>query len=693
VAPVGVPFFLGPPWPFVYHGAALHLTPHRPEAHEERVWRISVSPKPAVTVEPRSTILVVEDEEGIARMIQVLLEARGFDTQVSHSGEEALAHLRANSVDLVLLDVMMPGMDGFEVCRRLKADERWRHIPVVMLTARDAVRDMVLGLEIGADDYITKPFNTEELIARIKVLLRIQGMSQELVRRNRELQALNAVALAVSRTLSPEEIVGGALARTLESLGLSVGLVHLADPKSGELLLQAWRGLPEEPGEEARRLPSETPWARRALELEEPLVLPDAAQAQGIGVPREEPPRPLASTSLRFHDRGLGVLSVVGRPGQPFSPEERALLAAIGRQVAMALENAYLYADSRRKIKEFEALYQLGQTMTSTFNLQDILTRISQTVSTLLHAQAMSLMLLSPDGRALSTVAGYNLSDEALQVVEAIRTRQDVSPSLIAVREKRPVAIPDLSADMVYAPWLQTALERGYGSFLAIPLIAQDRALGCMNLYLTERHEFDADEIQLLSTFASQAAISIENARLFEETRQLAITDELTGLANHRQFYHQLAREVRRAQRYRRPLTLLMLDLDHFKQYNDRYGHLAGDQALRETAEVLRRNARDVDVLARYGGEEFAIILPETDLERAMIQAERSRGAIADHAFRGRESNPQGDLTVSIGVASLTPTMRKIEELVHDADQALYRAKSQGRNRLEMAPIRNRTAV
>jgi diguanylate cyclase (GGDEF)-like protein len=331
--------------------------------------------------------------------------------------------------------------------------------------------------------------------------------------------------------------------------------------------------------------------------------------------------------------------------------------------------------------------------MTSTFNVQDILTRISQTVSTLLHAQAMSLMLLSPDGRTLSTVAGYNLSDEALQVVEAIRTRQDVSPSLIAVREKRPVAIPDLSADMVYAPWLQTALERGYGSFLAIPLIAQDRALGCMNLYLIERHEFDADEIQLLSTFASQAAISIENARLFEETRQLAITDELTGLANHRQFYHQLAREVRRAQRYRRPLTLLMLDLDHFKEYNDRYGHLAGDQALHETAEVLRRNARDVDILARYGGEEFAIILPETDLERAVIQAERTRGAIASHAFRGRESNPQGDLTVSIGVAALTPTMRKIEELVHDADQALYRAKSQGRNRLEMAPIRNRTAV
>jgi len=652
-----------------------------------------VSAMPAVKVEPRSTILIVEDEEGIARMVQILLEARGFSTVVSHSGEEAFARLRAQAVDVVLLDVMMPGMDGFEICRRLKADERWRHIPVVMLTAREAVRDMVLGLEIGADEYITKPFNTEELIARIKVLLRIQGMSQELVRRNRELQTLNAVALAVSRTLSPEEIVKGALTRTLESLGLSTGLVHLIDPKSRDLVLQFWQGLPAEPGEDVCRLAPGTAWAWRALEQEEPLIFPDAAQAEGAGIPQEESPRPLAAIPLRFHDRSLGVLTVIGRPGQSFSPEEVALLAAIGRQVAMPLDNAYLYADSRRKVKEFEALYQLGQTMTSTFNLQDILTRISQTVSTLLHAQAMSLMLLSPDGRTLSTVAGYNLSDEALQVVEAIRTRHDSSPSLVAVREKRPVAIPDLSTDTVHAPRLQSALERGYRSFLAIPLVAQDRALGCMNLYLTERHEFDTDEIQLLSTFASQAAISIENARLFEETRQLAITDELTGLANHRQFYHQLAREVRRAQRYKRPLTLLMLDLDHFKQYNDRYGHLAGDQALRETAEVLRRNAREVDILARYGGEEFAIILPETEMEPAVIQAERTRAAIAGHAFRGRDSNPQGDLTVSIGVATLTPGMRKIEELVHDADVALYRAKSQGRNRLEQAPVSNRTAV
>ena len=648
--------------------------------------RNGVARKPTTANGPRFTILVVDDEEGIARMIQVLLENRGFAALVRHSGREALDCLEAQPVDLVLLDVMMPGMDGYELCRRLKADPRWSRIPVMMLTARDTVTEMIRGLEMGADDYITKPFNTEELVARIKVMLRIQGMSSELVRRNRELQSLNAVALAVSRSLSPGEVMEGALSCALGSLGVDIGLVHLLEPRDGHLVLQAWKGLPAEPDRTQRRLTPDTGWAWAALKGDT-VVLPDAAAVERGDIFPDEPGRPLVAVALRFHERDLGVLTVVGHPGQQLTPDEPSLLAGIGRQAGMALANAQLYAESRRKAREFEALYQVGKTMASTFNLQEILTEISRTVSNLLQAQAMSLMLLSPDGRTLSTAAGYNLFDEALQMTETARHGQGNSPSLIAVRTKRPVVVPDLDADETHAAWLRSAREQGYRSFLSVPLIAQDRALGCMNLYLNSPHELDSDEIQLLSTFASQVAMSIENARLFEETRQLAITDELTSLANHRHFYQQLAREVRRAQRYKRPLTLMMLDLDHFKGYNDSYGHLAGDHALRETAEVLRRNARDVDILARYGGEEFAIILPETDLNQAAFQAERIRAAIATHAYRGKDSSPDGDLTVSIGVATLTLGMRKIEQLVHDADQALYRAKGQGRNRLELAPV------
>ncbi len=260
----------------------------------------------------KSIILIVEDEAGIARMIQVLLEARGFSTVICHAGDEALRRIAHHPVDLVLLDVMMPGMDGYEVCRRLKADPQWRHIPVVMLTAKDTTRDLVRGLEIGADDYITKPFNTEELIARIQVLLRVRGMSLELMRRNRELHSLNAVVLAVNRSLSPEAILDGALSGIIETLGLAAGLVHLVDPGSGCLALRAWRGLGQVPADALRVLTPGSGWAWDALEREDPLLIPDAAQVDGLGIERggaaatlwSDPASVSGPEARRVHRRG-----------------------------------------------------------------------------------------------------------------------------------------------------------------------------------------------------------------------------------------------------------------------------------------------------------------------------------------------------------------------------------------------------
>jgi len=629
-----------------------------------------------------ATILIVEDETGIARMIQVLLEARGFSTAVCHSGDAALARLEAGPADLILLDVMMPGMDGYEVCRRVKANSRWRHIPVVMLTAKDAVRDVVHGLETGAEEYIRKPFNTDELVARIRVLLRIQAMSQALVSRNRELQALNAVAQAVNRSLQPDEILQGGLEQTVASLRLEAGLLHLVEA-DGSLALKAQTGSLPLQGPPPARLRPGPAWAWRALRQGEPLLLVEASQAEGLEARPADPPQPLAAIPLLLHGRPLGVLTVIGRPGQRLGDEEQALLIGLGRQMAIALENASLYAETKRRARQFEALYEVGRTLASTLSLQDILSRIGVAVSGLLEARAISLLLLGADGQSLSAVAGDETPTSDLRRAESLAGGQ--MPSLTAVREKRMVAMPDLARETSYGPWLATALREGYRAFLAVPLLVQDRAVGCLNLYLGERHEPSEEEERLLSTLASQAAIAIENARLFEETRQLAITDPLTGLANHRQFYDQLAREFRRSQRYRRPLTLLMLDLDRFKLFNDTYGHLAGDQALRETAGVLRQNARSVDLLARYGGEEFAIILPETEAERALVQAERVRSSVAGHTLSGLEGEAAKGVTVSIGLASLTPRMRRIEDLVQAADQALYRAKSGGRNRIVVA--------
>jgi len=231
----------------------------------------------------------------------------------------------------------------------------------------------------------------------------------------------------------------------------------------------------------------------------------------------------------------------------------------------------------------------------------------------------------------------------------------------------------------------ETLLKAGIRSSLRLPLIAKGEAIGALFLDSTTPHCYGERELELLVPFSEQLAIAMEKVRLFQETNRLAITDELTGLFNHRHFYHQLEQEFRRAQRYGRPLSLIMLDIDFFKRYNDINGHLAGDQALRLIAGRLRSNTRGVDIVTRYGGDEFGIILPETDLNQALVQAERIRCAMT-RPPPGVQGLTGGEtVTVSLGVACLGPDMRQVEDLVRAADQALYRSKAEGGNQTSPA--------
>jgi diguanylate cyclase (GGDEF)-like protein len=167
-------------------------------------------------------------------------------------------------------------------------------------------------------------------------------------------------------------------------------------------------------------------------------------------------------------------------------------------------------------------------------------------------------------------------------------------------------------------------------------------------------------------------------------TRRLASTDGLTDLCNHRTFQERLLQEVNRANRYNRPLSLLMIDVDHFKLYNDTFGHPQGDLVLQDIARLLKESSRTSDTVARYGGEEFALVLPETDHVSAEKLANRLREQVEQHHFPGQERMPEGTLTVSIGVAMHTFTGTK-EALLRAADAALYTAKRAGRNRVCVA--------
>lgn len=201
--------------------------------------------------------------------------------------------------------------------------------------------------------------------------------------------------------------------------------------------------------------------------------------------------------------------------------------------------------------------------------------------------------------------------------------------------------------------------------------------------------ELNARIYASLRTKALQDELRMKNKQLEEllgKVEYMAITDALTGLYNRRRFHDVLSKEFERSTRYANPVSLIMLDIDHFKKVNDNYGHQTGDTVLREVGNIITASIRDIDIASRFGGEEFMVVLPNTEKENAKVGAERMRAAIAQHIFPEIE----GPITVSIGVAGLPdPALANEDRLVRCADYALYRAKQNGRNRIEISTGRD----
>ena len=451
-------------------------------------------------------VLVVDDIPANVKLLEARLMADYFDVLCAQSGKEALEILALNMVDIVLLDVMMPEMDGFEVCRRIKANPQTMHIPVVMVTALDQVSDRVMGLEAGADDFLTKPLNDMALISRVKSLVRIKMMTDELRSR----------------------------ASTSEQMGLDDGgfMTKLQNQEGGRVLL-------------VDDMRSSTERIRKQVRGEYELVFENDLQM----------------ALRRCADEDLDCV-----------------LVNLGTQT-------------------FDAL------------------RLCAQLRSLESTRMLPILVLADE------------SDQGR---------------------------------------IMRSLDLGVNDYVRQP-VDRNELLARIKTQVLRKRYLDAlrDSIQ--------------------HSMELAVLDGLTKLYNRRYMTTHLNSLLAAAREREKPLTLLLMDIDHFKSVNDTHGHDAGDEVLQEFSNRIRKNTRGIDLVCRYGGEEFVVIMPDTDHALATVVAERIRKKVFEKPFIIHKGRDMLDVTVSIGLASVQNGSESQDRLLKRADNALYQAKESGRNRVVAA--------
>ena len=328
--------------------------------------------------------------------------------------------------------------------------------------------------------------------------------------------------------------------------------------------------------------------------------------------------------------------------------------------------------------KELSVLLQINQEMSTTLDLNMLFDKVLNSLKDLIECQVVILLMYNPGAEVLEVSHALGIDKEAMVDV-TFKLTEGISGETARTRSTNYVA--DLKIDKRYLSYKKSLTV--FGSMLSIPLVTHNKLCGVLNLHKDKIGSFDGDEIALSQAVANQAAIAIENAQLYKQATELSVTDALTGLSNRRHFQDILNREFVLTQRYSAALSIIMIDIDHFKNYNDSNGHLQGDVVLKKVATSLLHNTRGIDLTCRFGGEEFVILLPKTTTQGAMIAAEKLRSVIEKEIFNGeQESQPGGRLTLSLGVASYPVDSNDIQNLLELADRALYKAKEQGRNRV-----------
>ncbi|MBI5555464.1 MAG: diguanylate cyclase [Elusimicrobia bacterium] len=345
----------------------------------------------------------------------------------------------------------------------------------------------------------------------------------------------------------------------------------------------------------------------------------------------------------------------------------------------LTLENKELLSSLTVEKSKLESVLEIGKRMASILDLRQLIDFIVKKTTEVLKAEKGSLMLLDEATGQLIIKGAIGLSTD---VINSTKMKIGDKIAGFVIKYGEAMLVENIEID----PRTKRENRPHYlgKSFISVPLVHKDKVHGVLSV--AEKKDngleiFTEDDLNYLSIIINYAAVAIENARLYEEVRNLAITDSLTGLFNHRYFQEQLAKEINRAKRYGRPLSLVMFDIDNFKTYNDRFGHLTGDAVLRHITATIKNNAREVDIVCRYGGEEFVMILPETEALGGLAIADKVREAVAASTQQGAYFKNIGKVTISGGIAQFEKKFLK-EAFIHKTDEAMYQAKKEGKNKI-----------
>jgi len=394
-------------------------------------------------------------------------------------------------------------------------------------------------------------------------------------------------------------------------------------------------------------------------------VLQDTDYIEGYPGVRSE-----MAVPIKAEGKVMGVLNLESDKPEAFDPVDLRMASITASQTGATLRHVLAYDAALHHLKELELLNRVTQAITITDDVDELLQSIVNEIHTTLSVTSVTILLAEPDGIEMKVhaVAG----DYSNEIAE-LKLRIGKGATGVAVMEGLTQYLPDVTRDERYVP-----VDPNIRCELAVPLVNKGSVVGVLNLESTSLNAFSEEDRHVVEIVAAQIAQILAKALLYDELATMAVTDGLTGLFNHRQFFTRLEAEFKRADRYTYPLSLIMIDIDFFKNFNDTYGHMQGDKVLNSIASIITQTMRETDVVARYGGEEFAVILPLCHESTAMEVAERLRASIESANLGGdRESPP---LTISVGVCSAPKDASTYEELVKRADDAMYHSKRMGRN-------------